>query len=834
MSIGTMALLMTAGINLLLGLLVFLTNTRRNVNQLFLLLCIHIALWTTCVLYVTRATTAFDAERWIRAAFFITALFPASIASIHLGIIHRGEAILHLFRRAGLFWGLNIGMGLLCLTPFFLNAVVMPASASVNGVPEAVYGNGFVVFVLYFLVASSGVGLKLKRSMGVCEGIQRTEQQFLLLAFLTTVVVGATLSLIIPLLSGVTQTSQYGPLSTLALTLIIAYGIAKYRIMEVAQFVRKGIAYTLLAGLLTLLYSSVWFASSRLLAFVGITGSVVPNFLATVAIILAMTPAYGALHRFAARLFLDSPELDVGETVHSVSKILKAITTLPELLENFSRTVQGVFQADHIALLLFSDQAFVQKFPLCAEPFPILRLPEKDSLVRQLRDQGEPVVTDTLCRHRPSAQRRQLAEKMISLKAAIAVGIRTRGALTGLVLLGPRTTGHIYGDLEQKALQILCDQLAVAIENSRLYTEARNREIYNKTLLDSLVSGVIAVNEQGLITVCNREAARIIRRIPAEALRQPFAILPEPLADLLRHTLASGQDARDIERVLHIDKESIPVNAGSAIFTDEHLNTLGALLVFHDQSRIKKLEFQVRRTDRLASVGTLSAGMAHEIKNPLVSIKTFSQLLPERYDDPDFRETFSSLLVDEVKRIDEIVNQLLHFARPAKPHLAPRNLHQVIDNSIRLVEQPIQQKGIQLERQFNAPRDLIQADAGQLDQAFINFFLNAIDAMEAKGRLRISTKLLENKWNEPLPFQSNGTRYIQVAIGDTGRGIDHDDLPNVFDPFFTTKTNGTGLGLSVAHGILTEHRASIDVHSERNRGTTFTIVFPLVEEEVTA
>ena len=157
--------------------------------------------------------------------------------------------------------------------------------------------------------------------------------------------------------------------------------------------------------------------------------------------------------------------------------------------------------------------------------------------------------------------------------------------------------------------------------------------------------------------------------------------------------------------------------------------------MFNDLTTIKKLELQVRRTDRLASLGTLAAGMAHEIKNPLVTIKTFTQLLPERYEDPDFRETFSSLIGQEVKRIDSIVNQLLNFSRPAKPNLAPTHLHEVLDNSLNLITQQLRQKGITLVRAYSAAQDLVHADADQLNQAFINFFLNAIESMSGGGHL---------------------------------------------------------------------------------------------------
>ena len=144
-------------------------------------------------------------------------------------------------------------------------------------------------------------------------------------------------------------------------------------------------------------------------------------------------------------------------------------------------------------------------------------------------------------------------------------------------------------------------------------------------------------------------------------------------------------------------------------------------MVVTDITALKRLELQIRRSDRLASLGTLSAGMAHEIKNPLVSIKTFAQLLPERYHESDFRETFSSLIVHEIDRIDSLVNQLLRFARPAKPLLRPMHVHEILDKTLRLVQHRLYQKEIKVTRKWEAPIDTIRADADQLEQVFLEF-----------------------------------------------------------------------------------------------------------------
>ncbi|HMP97890.1 MAG TPA: ATP-binding protein, partial [Kiritimatiellia bacterium] len=378
-------------------------------------------------------------------------------------------------------------------------------------------------------------------------------------------------------------------------------------------------------------------------------------------------------------------------------------------------------------------------------------------------------------------------------------------------------------------------QLAVSLENAKLYTEVQNSRIYNDILLDRLVSGVVAVNTSGQVTVFNREAQRITALPRDDVLHADFRILPPVIRDALEDTLAEG-GGRDMEAVLSANGHDIPIRYGCVPFHSHTGKKLGALLVFTDQTEVKKLEQQIRRTDRLASLGTLAAGMAHEIKNPLVAMKTFTQLLPERYEDPDFRGTFSTLLGEEVSRIDRIVNQLLRFARPAKPSLSPIGLHEVIEHTLSLLKQQLRQRNVTLEKDLRAERDAIEGDADMLTQALLNFLLNAVDALEdAGGRLIVRTEIVEEPtrqfdlWGKPITVPR-----LRLSIVDNGKGIDPKDIGHVFDPFYTTKASGTGLGLSVSHGIIVEHQGMIDVESQIGAGTTFFITFPLLREAVQA
>ena len=196
-------------------------------------------------------------------------------------------------------------------------------------------------------------------------------------------------------------------------------------------------------------------------------------------------------------------------------------------------------------------------------------------------------------------------------------------------------------------------------------------------------------------------------------------------------------------------------------------------MVLTDITALKRLEQQIRRSDRLASLGTLSAGMAHEIKNPLVSIKTFAQLLPERYQDSDFRQTFSNLIGHEIDRIDSLVNQLLRFARPAKPLLKPMHVHEVLEKSLLLVGHRLYQKDIKLTRSWEADVDTIRADADQLEQVFLNFFLNAMDAMKNGGELNVSTEIrTDAEWVSPadpdrmgIHVKSCGSPFVTMGKG---------------------------------------------------------------------
>jgi len=816
---------------LVLGVLVFLTNRERSTNIVFLLLSVVLVGWLTCLGIGFRVESLAIAALAVRASNAIAAFMPFGFHALRLSIVHRSGQHRVILRHSQVWFACALVVSGMCFTRFFLSGVIVAGGGTV-GIPEPVYGPGILVYAVYqacfliFFVKNFVSDLRREK------GIVKIELQFVLLASAIGFFAALMLSTVLPIILKNAQVVSLTPVSVLLFVGIIAYGIATRRIMEVGSVLRSIAAYALLTLYLSALYAITLYGARFACEAVGVAATTFPHFLAALVMAFSMAPAHGRIQHVASRLFLGRSATDVGLTVQRANAILQAIGTLDTLLARFSAVVQDAVGAGDVTILLEEKGRFRQAYPHDTDEN---RLPDgfmrsDSATIRSLSQSQHPLIVDVLHRRQPSALLASAGSELLSIGVAAAVGIRSKSGLQGAMLLGPRRSGRVYGLLEQRALQIIADQLAVAIENARLYTQLQDGKLYNDILLDSLVSGVVAMDSDQRITVFNHEAGRITGLQPEALIGEGVDVLPRALARVLTTTFSTGRSSRHRDVALQLpDGGTVPIQVGSSIFHGHHGLVSGALLVFSDLSLVKKLETQVRRTAHLASVGTLSAGMAHEIKNPLVTLKTFAQLLEEQYDDPEFRHTFSDLVGKEVNRIDLIVNQLLKFGRPAKAQLVRVSLRDVMEQALQLVEVPMGKKRIRLVVDWRAPESTIAGDPRLLEQAFVNFFLNAIDAMAPNGVLAVSLRLVRHAMpgmeerEDVLP-----DRHLSASIRDSGVGIPEAHLQQIFDPFFTTKSTGTGLGLSVVHGIIQEHGGIIDVVSEVGVGTTFSVLLPML------
>jgi signal transduction histidine kinase len=238
------------------------------------------------------------------------------------------------------------------------------------------------------------------------------------------------------------------------------------------------------------------------------------------------------------------------------------------------------------------------------------------------------------------------------------------------------------------------------------------------------------------------------------------------------------------------------------------------------EKELQESQKTLRRADRLSSLGLLTAGLAHEIRNPLVAIRTFTQLLPDRYEDVEFRQSFQGLVLKEVDRICGLIRDLLSFARPSRPNVAHENINQVVDSIARILETEAKDKGVAITRDFGDNLPAVAIDREQMKQVFMNLILNGIQAMQDGGSIAVSTR----RYSKDTTAEPAG--FVQVEIRDTGAGIPEEHLEHIFDPFFTSKDEGSGLGLSISHQIVQEHGGHLEVQSKVGVGTSFFVNLP--------
>ena len=327
-------------------------------------------------------------------------------------------------------------------------------------------------------------------------------------------------------------------------------------------------------------------------------------------------------------------------------------------------------------------------------------------------------------------------------------------------------------------------------------------------LQECLACGVLVVGARQRIAACTAEAAEQLHRDAAKLLNAPLSALPAPLAQLIQETAKSGKAVLNREvrlgNTTMLRASILPVKTGALSETVVVLNSLTSAPVF---------EQNLRRLDRLAGLGTLSASMAHEIKNGMVAIKTFVDVLAQKGQDTELTE----IVGRELARINAIVTQMLRFAAPNRAAFTTVRVHDVLDHSLRLMQHQISGKLISLQRHYQAEPDIVRGDDAQLQQAFMNLLINALEAMGTNGVLTVGTETAKDE---------GGGRQLRVNIQDTGVGIAPEHLGRMFEPFFTTKRNGTGLGLAISHRIVLEHRGLIHVQSDPGKGSRFSLSLP--------
>lgn len=369
------------------------------------------------------------------------------------------------------------------------------------------------------------------------------------------------------------------------------------------------------------------------------------------------------------------------------------------------------------------------------------------------------------------------------------------------------------------------DKLRLAFER----LEQRFREIDPYNIYNSITEALITLDKDENILTCNRAAERLFEIESRTASGQPFReYLPmcSPVfTDYLAHSIKEGRCE------LHFSNtQGEPVYARGRFspLLDRQGEAIGYTCLFTDYSVERLLEEKARRQDRLTALGELAAGVAHEMRNPLTTIRGYLQILPSNKDDEEFISEFSANLIREIDRLTRLTDNLLNMAKPISPEQQTVSLQETVQSVATFLADKLDDSGVQIEIVDSDIDSHIRVDVDRIKQVFINLFVNAAEAMSSGGAIKVQFSQKDERLTPEAPLKP----FVIAEVADNGPGIPPKNIDRLFDPFFTTKNSGTGLGLSLTNRIVEEHGGFIRVESAVGDGARFWVFLPAADETI--
>ena len=454
----------------------------------------------------------------------------------------------------------------------------------------------------------------------------------------------------------------------------------------------------------------------------------------------------------------------------------------------------------------------------CMEETRRAEFDERDPFVRWLEQNAHLIARSTL-EHTHDTNERMLLKRALDLFGAeIIVPLHARGKIIGWMFVGHRATGlpFDYGDLED--LTIAADHISTTLENALLYEEVAVQKTLAEKLLHSLPIGIVSIDENGIIRWFSTAAQAILVMPSDKVVGQPVEVLGSRIADALRRTLAGEPSEFPQAWTDPLTRKAISVQ--SHRLGDKEC--LGAIAMVQDITAQRALHEKQEQLDRAAFWNELAASMSHEIRNPLVAIKTFAQLLPERYNDPEFRTEFSGLVSKEVDRLNNIIDQINEFAHPPELQFQPIDIRRPLKKGLEAALPPGKRGSIRIAASIEDAIPHVWGDERALTDAFTHLIRNSLESTSQKKDAEIVV--------EASRLQQSDDSGIAVTIRDNGHGIPKTLLDKVFSPFCTTKARGMGLGLPIVKRTVVDHNGRVQVDSN-DKGTSVTIMLPSSAKE---
>ena len=638
----------------------------------------------------------------------------------------------------------------------------------------------------------------------------------------------------VPYLIGVQPTLAL-ELSVVPLALIplsFAYAIVKYRLMDVEVLFKRGVVYTLASATVVGLYLAIFLLGTHYL--VADPHSTVIAVLATLVVVLVFTPLKSRIQVVIDRLFYRE-RYNYRTALLAFSRDLNAFLDLDHLSQRLVERIRDTFEVERVSLLVPNGDG-------CFSVLAGLGLPEAewgtvriapDSLLMSRLARGEPVYYDVAepGDHTPLPE----LDEFMTHGLPYAIPCLALGKVVGVLLLGRRWDQSALSSEDVELLQTLSGQAATALENARLYRSLELKadqferlKEHSENTIESLEAGILVVDLEGKVVRWNRSLERLYGVSRLDALGRSIEdLFPASFQEVLTASIGDvwwrRAESTGVSRLNLVNRrnETKVVKLRVAPFVSGTGETQGTIVIFEDVTEKVELETQLRLREKMASLGLLAAGVAHEVNTPLTGISSFTQMLREQTEKTDPRAGLLEKIERQTERASRIVNNLLNFARQGRSSCAPIDLNEQVRDVLSLLEHQLRRARVQVRLELREDLPRVLGDENKLQQVFLNLFLNAQDAMPSGGWLTIRT--------------CSAPAGVVVEVADTGQGISKEDVKRIYDPFFTTKKagrGGTGLGLSITYGIVQEHSGHISVNSVVGKGTRFRIELPAIEPGV--
>jgi nitrogen-specific signal transduction histidine kinase len=531
----------------------------------------------------------------------------------------------------------------------------------------------------------------------------------------------------------------------------------------------------------------------------------------------------------------------IGQILRDFAKAFSAKSDLPRALNLFLDAIGEFLRPSRMSILTrsattheFAIRAHRGLQPQIAES---LRLRANEGLPLWLMTEARIIHRAEVESHLHTPDYLDIHREMQALRTVASIPLIASGSLVGILNLGERVTGLSYTDDELEILFSLASQVAIGIQDINLYEEFQSQKTIIENILTHLSSGVITMGTDEKIHIYNHRAAEILEKSSAEVIDEDLRHLPSPLGDLLYETLVHGVAYQKHEVVLSVGKR--PLEVSTYQIFDEHRRVAGSALIFEDLTVQKQLYEERRRTDQLDFLNKFVGRMAHEIKNPLVSIKTFVELLEYQYDDPELREQFFNIVKNDLQSLDSVTEKLFNFASKQSYRFEYGDINSSIYRSTSAIisnkkfSQRYQKNTEESSEEFHPTVSNIQVmnedslplfrfDREQFENAITYILVYFMHSMKGHDKILINSKLDHDRDQE----------FILVTITGKMCPLTAEELRQLFDPFSTEQSTLVDVGPCVARKIIDEHGGTLEVQQDKNGYGTFVMTLPVSRESM--